>query len=179
MSHDAYIATINYSFSVAAAMGVEQVVLTTGRRSEKFSQALMPHLPEEAFIQIGDFFKAALTEGTQHAFHTLTLAVFFGKAVKMAMGIPHTHAAKAELTLRHLAQWTWEVTGNRSLAEKIRTANTARHAFDDLIDDHMAVIHEVGRRMVRSARQFAGAGVHIQGLMYDFDGNLIFDSDQG
>jgi cobalt-precorrin-5B (C1)-methyltransferase len=178
MSHDAYIATIKYSFSVAAAMGVKQVVLTTGRRSEKFSQALMPHLPEEAFIQIGDFFKASLTESMRYAFQTITLAVFFGKAVKMAMGIPHTHAAKAELTLRHLAQWAREITGSNALAEQIRAANTARHAFDDLIDDHMAVIHDVGRRMVRSARHFTGTNVHVQGLMYDFDGNLIFDSDQ-
>ncbi len=178
MSHEAYIATIKYSFSVAAAMGIAQVVLTTGRRSEKFSQTMMPHLPEEAFIQIGDFFKAALTEGMQHPFKIMTLAVFFGKAVKMAMGIPHTHAARSELTLKHLSKWALDITGSEILAAQIQTANTARHAFDYLIEDHPAVIHNVGNRMVRSARHFAGKDVHIQGLIYDFNGNLIFDSNR-
>lgn len=179
MSHEAYIATIRSSFSVAAALKIRQVVLTTGRRSEKFSQSLLPYLPEEAFIQIGDFFKAAMTEAARgNRFDRTILAVFFGKAVKMAMGIPHTHAAKSAMTLHRLAEWALKTTGDSTLAKRIEAANTARHAFDYLIDDHLPVIEDVGRRMVRSAGHFAGTGMPIQGLIFDFDGNIIFDSDQ-
>ena len=56
LSHDAYIATIKASISVADAVGSDTVIMTTGRRSEKFAQVFMPDLAEEAFIQIGDFF---------------------------------------------------------------------------------------------------------------------------
>jgi cobalt-precorrin-5B (C1)-methyltransferase len=56
MSHDAFIATIKSGLSVARASGNSKVVLTTGRRSERYAQQRWPLLAEEAFIQIGDFF---------------------------------------------------------------------------------------------------------------------------
>jgi len=40
MSHDAYIATIESSLSVARAAGLDTVIMTTGRRSERYSQNL-------------------------------------------------------------------------------------------------------------------------------------------
>ena len=110
MSHDAFIATIESALSVARACGLEQVIFTTGRRSERFAQAYWSQLPEEAFIQIGDFFKMSLESAFEKGFKRLTLAVFFGKATKMAQGIPHTHAAKASLTMNKLYEWSLELT---------------------------------------------------------------------
>ena len=90
------------ALSVARAAGLDRAVLTTGRRSERFSQEYWCDLPEEAFVQIGDFFKMSLESAVQKGFNRITLAVFFGKALKMAQAIPHTHAAKASLTLEKL-----------------------------------------------------------------------------
>jgi cobalt-precorrin-5B (C1)-methyltransferase len=57
MSHEAYVATIEKSMDVARAAGLKHLVLTTGRRSERFAQDRWPELAEESFIQIGDFFQ--------------------------------------------------------------------------------------------------------------------------
>ena len=178
MSHAAYIATIQAGLSVARAAGLDRTVLTTGRRSEKHAQGLWPNLPEEAFIQIGDFFKSGLETAAELGFTEVTLTVFFGKAVKMARGFPHTHAAKARLTLDKLADWALETTGDEFLSESISTANTARHAFEFIHPGYPALIGEVGRRMTASAREFAGPRVHIRGVILDFEGNPVFDSDQ-
>ncbi|MFW5636275.1 MAG: cobalt-precorrin-5B (C(1))-methyltransferase CbiD [Thermodesulfobacteriota bacterium] len=177
MSHAAYIATIQAGLSVARAAGLDRAVLTTGRRSEKHAQGLWPELPEEGFIQMGDFFKSALETAAEQGFSSITLTVFFGKAVKMAQGFPHTHAAKARLTLHKLADWALETTGDESLSESIFEANTARHAFEFIHPRHPVLIAEVGRRMTASARKFAGPTVHIQGIILDFEGAPIFDSD--
>lgn len=56
MSHDAYIATIRAGIGVAAAAGIDTLVFTTGRRSERFAGRQLSQLPSEAFIQTGDFF---------------------------------------------------------------------------------------------------------------------------
>ncbi len=106
MSHDAFIATIESALSVARACGLKRVVLTTGRRSERFAQDCWGRIPSEAFIQIGDFFKLSLESAAKRGFVHITLAVFFGKALKMAQGVPHTHAAKSSLTLDKLSGWT-------------------------------------------------------------------------
>lgn len=176
MSHDAYIATITSALSVAGAVGLDTVVLTTGRRSERFSEVIFDTLPEEAFIQIGDFFEKALRSAAGYQIQKVILAVFFGKAVKMAQGIPHTHASKAQLTLDKLSEWTREITGDSSFAKKISNANTARHAFDVILGEYPAVIDNVGKRMVAAAKKFAGNKPGIRGIIFNYDGGIVFDS---
>ena len=176
LSHDAYIATIRAALSVAKAAGADTAVLTTGRRSERFSQMRWKNHPQEAFVQIGDFFKLSLETVSQHRFQQAVIAVFFGKAVKMALGIPHTHAAKSPMTLERLAQWAQTVTADNALAEKIATANTARQALDYILPDYPQVISCVGKNIVRSAAVFVGPHVHIRVVIYGFDGLIIFDS---
>jgi cobalt-precorrin-5B (C1)-methyltransferase len=176
MSHDAFIATIESALSVARASGNSKVVLTTGRRSERYAQQLWTYLPEEAFVQIGDFFKRSLEMAAGHGFAQITLAVFFGKALKMAQGVPHTHAAKSRLTLDKLSEWAKPITRNSNLSRKIIAANTARHAFDMIYPDHPEVIAQVGQQIIRSAKMFAGKNSRIHCVIFDYEGQVAYDS---
>jgi cobalt-precorrin-5B (C1)-methyltransferase len=178
MSHDAFAATIRLTLSVAHASDLNHVVLTTGRRSERFCQRLWPSLAEEAFIQIGDFYKMSLEAASELGFDRLTLAVFFGKALKMAQGVPHTHASKARLSLDNLATWAHDISGSRKLAQQISVANTARHAFDIIGQDYPGIIAYVGQQIVNSAQRFAGKRLRIQSIIFDYKGNVVFDSDR-
>lgn len=204
MSHDAYIATIKYSVSVAQAMGSDTVVFTTGRRSERVAISLFPQLPEEDFIQIGDFFQASIQtvlSTVPNSIKQIFIVVFFGKAVKMAMGFAHTHAAKSELTMKTLAKWADNLTKesriilNRGkedttsfdsnnekylLSEKIAASNTARHAFGYIYPDYPQLISYVGGKIVESALKFSNEislnRIKVRAVILDFDGNKIFDS---
>ena len=176
MSHDAFVATIESALSVARAAGNKRVVLTTGRRSERFAQQLWPQLPEEAFVQIGDFFKRSLEIATGFGIAHITLAVFFGKALKMAQGVPHTHAAKSRLTLNKLSDWSLQINQNAKLSARILAANTARHAFDMVFPDHPAVIAHVGKQVISSAKLFAGRAVQIHCVIFDYKGEVAYDS---
>lgn len=176
MSHNAYIATIDAAISVAAATGNQEVIFTTGRRSERFAQKKWPEIPEDAFIQMGDFFQHALSTAARFGLKRITLAVFFGKAVKMSLGFPHTHAAKSRLTLNRLSKWAFEITGDERLSQNISKANTARHALEFLWPNRSNVISRVGEEVVRSAKHFAGQGPHIRGVIFYYDGEAIFDS---
>ena len=178
MSHDAFIATITSALSIARASGVKGVVLTTGRRSERFAQNLWPAIAAEAFIQIGDFFKLSLEAASKRGFEQITLTVFFGKALKMAQGVPHTHAAKSSLTLNKLSEWALHLTADRQFAKRILSANTARHAFDIIGNHNPEVIFHVGRQIVKSAQLFAGKKIRIQSVIFDYTGNVVFDSDR-
>ena len=176
MSHDAFIATIESALSVARASGLNQVVLTTGRRSERYAQQYWPHLSPEAFIQIGDFFKLSLECAAKKGFQRIIIAVFFGKAIKMALGVPHTHAAKSTMTLHKLAEWVFDITSDRDISKTVLAANTARHAFDLLRQTCPDAIFQVGRQIVESAGKFALAGGKIRSVIFDYNGNIYFDS---
>jgi cobalt-precorrin-5B (C1)-methyltransferase len=174
MSHEAYEATIVSSLSVARAGGCMQVVLTTGRRSERFAQTVMPDLPQIAFIQIGDFFKTSLVTAAEKGFAVITLAVLFGKAVKMAQGFAHTHAAKSDLSLTALSDWAMAAAGDREFSLRLSLANTAREALSMITESHPDMIADVGRRMIQSAYGFASADVALQGMIFDYAGKLLY-----
>ncbi len=176
MSHEAYIATIDKSMDVALAAHAPVLVLTTGRRSERFSQQLFPRLNEVAFIQIGDFFKAALSAAARRGFTSVILAVFFGKAVKMAQNVPHTHAAKSELTLKTLAAWTREISGDEILAETVAQSNTARHAFDPLLEKAPSVLRFVADKACHCAEGFSGNRLKARCVLFDYEGVPIVDT---
>ena len=176
LSHEAYIATIQSAMSVAKACGCDQVVLTTGRRTERFSQGVFTDLHEEAFIQIGDFFGMSMKSLAENQIPNATLAVFFGKALKMAQGFEHTHAAKSDLTMEWLADVVKEVTGNAKLSQEVSEANTARHAFGMVWPDYPGVLVKVGAAMIRSAEKFCPAQCRFRAVIYDFEGAIAFDS---
>ncbi len=177
MSHDAYIATIKSGISVAAAGGMETLVFTTGRRSERFAMEKFAELGEEAFIQTGDFFKASLDMAVRNPnIQTIMYAVFFGKAVKMALGFEHTHAAKSELTLKKLSKWAKNITKNQSLENKIATANTARHAFSFIYPRYPELLSYVGNKIKKNAGMFSKNKLDIRVVILDFEGRTAFDS---
>ncbi len=179
LSHEAYTATIRSAMSVARACGCDHVVLTTGRRSERFSQNFFTDLYNEhpeAFIQIGDFFGMSMECLAEHAIPSATLAVFFGKALKMAQGFVHTHAAKSDLTMDWLADVVKDVTGSNILSQEVLNANTARHAFGMIWPDYPDVLENVGAAMIRSAEKFCPAPCRFRAIIYDFQGAVAFDS---
>ncbi|WP_299983366.1 cobalt-precorrin-5B (C(1))-methyltransferase CbiD [Desulfobacula sp.] len=177
MSHDAYIATIKAGVSVAAAKSMDTLVFTTGRRSERFAMEKFKDLGEEAFIQTGDFFKASLDMALlQPKIQTIIYTIFFGKAVKMALGFEHTHAAKSELTLKRLSKWAADITGHRELEKQIADANTARHAFSFIYPEYPELISHVGEKIKENAIRFSGHKLKIRTIILNFDGEVAFDS---
>jgi cobalt-precorrin-5B (C1)-methyltransferase len=176
MSHEAYVATIRSSLSVAKASGLTCAVMTTGRRSERYAQSILEHLPEESFVQIGDYFKASVEMAVDKNFQQIILAVFFGKALKMAQGVPHTHAAKSRLTMETLVKWVRQITGDESLAHTIAQCNTAREALSYLRDGAVKVVSDVGTRMTQAAAAFSGPKIQFRGIIFDYNGSVILDT---
>ena len=179
LSHESYKATIKSALSVAKAAGLTHVVLTTGRKSEKYAQSLWPDMAEEGFIQIADFFKYSLCEASRKGFKKIILAVFLGKAIKMAQGFPYTHAKKGQMDMRVMSDWTYKVTEDRKLSEQIAQANTARHILELIRNDYPSVIVEVGRQMIQSAEKFVSSPMCVEGIIFDYSGRILYGQRKG
>ena len=134
---------------MARALGLTGAVLTTGGKSEEYLQQHLPGLPEEAFVQMGDYVRFAVRAAVNLGFTRLTVGAFFGKAVKIAQGFGHTHASRGLANFKELARWTQEITGDAGLAQAVAQANTAREVLENLpAASFQAVIGEVGSRML-------------------------------
>ena len=177
MSHEAYVATIHSALSVARACGQRTVVMTTGRRSERHAQNLLPDLSEEAFVQMGDFFQEGLQSASETGVDTIVIVAFFGKALKMARRVPQTHASRSAMNLTDLSRWALESGFSKKTADAILSANTARHAFDIILQEGcQELIAVVGQRVKSAAEVFVGGRAAVRVLLLDYDGKTAFDS---
>ena len=174
-SHAAYRATIAASLRVAQALGIRKIVFSTGGKSESHMQTLLPELPEEAFVQMGDYVRFALKTAANLKFSEITVAAFFGKALKIAQGFGHTHASRGLANLKELGRLTGEKTGDSGLAREISRANTARQALEILLAAQARpVVTEVGTRMFAALRDYAGPGPGLAAVILDFAGEPLW-----
>ncbi|MCP3899706.1 MAG: cobalamin biosynthesis protein CbiD, partial [Desulfobacteraceae bacterium] len=88
----------------------------------------------------------------------------------------HTHAAKSELTMTKLSQWANTITLDATLVNNIKASNTARHAFSFIYPEFPDVISHVGKKIIENAEKFAAKKLTVRSIIFDFDGNPIFDS---
>jgi cobalt-precorrin-5B (C1)-methyltransferase len=175
MSHEAYTATISSALSVAKAAGVKKLVLSTGRRSERCAQGFLLDISPEGFIQIGDYFSESLKMAVEFGFNKVFMAVFFGKALKMAQGAECTHAAKTRLSLRALAAWGLEDGCGKEFAKKLATANTAREAFESILRDFPRLIPGVGKRLIRLAMMHSEYQLDVSAVIFDYQGQVVWN----
>ena len=170
-SHQAYRATIASSLRVARAAGLKHIGFSTGGKSEGYLKALLPELPDEAFVQMGDYVRFALKVAAHMGFFEITVAAFFGKALKIAQGFGHTHASRGLADLQELGRWTLDLTGDAVLAQAVAGANTARQALEILTGAQASpVVAQVGARMLSALRKYAGPGPGLSALVLDFAG---------
>ncbi len=170
-SHSAYRATIAASLRVAQALGIRKIVFSTGGKSESHMQALLPELPEEAFVQMGDYVRFALKTAANLQFSEIAVGAFFGKALKIAQGFGHTHASRGLADLKQLGRLTGEITGDARLAGEVARANTARQALEILLAAQARqVVAEVGALMLAAMRDYAGPGPGLAAVILDFAG---------
>ncbi|MDR2934715.1 MAG: cobalt-precorrin-5B (C(1))-methyltransferase CbiD [Candidatus Adiutrix sp.] len=173
-SHEAYLATVESALNLARALGLREVVLTTGRQSEKLARAGRPDLTEEAFVQIADFFGDSLKKAAAGGFATINLAVFFGKAVKQAAGLANTHAHRRDQDPALLADWLAGLAPPDVRAAAAR-AMTARAALDILKEAGLAsqAAEAVAARVLASARLWAGPGPRLRLTLFNYDGEPL------
>jgi cobalt-precorrin-5B (C1)-methyltransferase len=176
-STSAYKASIVQAIDVARERGARALVFTTGGKSEAYAMQLFPALPEEAFIQVGDFVGVGIRHGARRGAGELIVVGMIGKLSKMADGRVMTHAAGSEVNLALLSQIAGEQGAPACVVEEIRTANTARHALEIAAREGLAgLASAICDRVVVNLSRHAGLPVAVRAVLVDFEGNALGES---
>ena len=91
-SEEAFVASIRKCMQVAKASGSDRVVINSGGKSERFVKALYPDLPQQAFVEYGNYIGETLAIAHELDIKNVTMGVMLGKAVKLAAGNLDTHS---------------------------------------------------------------------------------------
>ncbi len=170
----AFKASVMQEIDVAAASGLRELVLTTGGKSEQYAMALYPHLPEQAFIQVGDFIGVGVRQCARRRIARATVVGMMGKLSKMANGKMQTHAAGSEVDMEFLASLAAELAAPDELLAAIRQANTARHVLELCRAAGLVGITAlVCRKVVAHCQHHAGGTLTMQACLVDFGGALL------
>ena len=107
-SEEAFIESIRKCMTVAKASSSERVVINSGGKSERFVKALYPNLPQQAFVEYGNYIGETLKIANELIIKNVTLGVMLGKAVKLAQGHLDTHSKKATMDKDFILQMLQE-----------------------------------------------------------------------
>ena len=132
-SEEAFIESIRKCMTVALASGSERVVINSGGKSERYVKALYPTLPQQAFVEYGNYIGETLKIAHELDIKLVTLGVMLGKAVKLAQGHLDTHSKKATMDKEFIHQMLKESDCDTDISE----ITLARELWDILPADKL------------------------------------------
>ena len=139
-SEEAFIDSIRKCMTVAKASGTERVVINSGGKSERFVKALYPTLPQQAFVEYGNYIGETLKIAHELNISKITLGVMLGKAVKLAEGHLDTHSRKAVMNKDFVRQLLDEA----NVVLDLQSITLARELWEKMpaeqIDDFCRVV---------------------------------------
>jgi cobalt-precorrin-5B (C1)-methyltransferase len=170
----AYKASVLQAIDVARERGIDELVLTTGGKSEAYAMRLYAHFAEEAFVQVGDFVGVGIRHcARRHATRAVVVGMI-GKLSKMADGKTMTHAAGSEVNMDLLASIASTLGAGSEVVTEIRGANTARHVLELAQRGGITGLGSaVCARVVDTLSAHAAAPLDIQAVLVDFDGKVL------
>ncbi|MDM5223202.1 cobalt-precorrin-5B (C(1))-methyltransferase [Peribacillus sp. RS7] len=173
-SSSAYMASIVQAISVAKASGCEHLVLTTGGRSEKYAMGLLQDLPEEAFIEMGDFVGFSLKQCKRQGIKKVSLIGMMGKFSKVAQGVMMVHSKSAPVDFGFLSEIAQSVGAEDDLVLEIKNANTASQVGDMMSAiNNFDFFNKLCESCCHSAIKQVKGGIEMETAIYSLKGQLL------
>jgi cobalt-precorrin-5B (C1)-methyltransferase len=170
----AYKASIVQAISVARASHCDHIVITTGGRSEKYAIKQYPELPEEAFIEMGDFVGFTLKQCKRQGVKKVSMVGMMGKFSKVAQGVMMVHSKSAPVDFHFLAKVASEAGASAALVEEIKNANTAS-LVGDMMTEHgyLQFFEQLCDYCCLSALKEVGGGIEVDTSLYTIKGEFL------
>ena len=168
-----FAAAIRQQIDVVSSMNDEEVVLTTGGRSEDFAREIIK-LPDHSFIQMGDFSGYTIQQCAKKSLKKAYVAGFIGKLAKMAAGVKQTHVKGGKVDMKFLSELAKRCNADSETISKILGANTARNVQEIIMEDNVnGFFDEITKETCNQMRQHSEEKIPVEVILFDFDGKVL------
>ncbi len=172
-SVNAYTTCISQALDMAIAAGCREVVLTTGRRSEKFAQQKLA-LPEECFVQAGDFIGYSLEECVRKRLTKVTLWGMTGKISKLAGGSFYTNVSDSDIDIGFLTGLARDCHVPDNVINELAKAISANHFCQVIPAEHKGrFADKLCLLAARKCRGSINGKLMVECVMTDYDGIIL------
>ena len=131
-SNEAFVEAIRREVEVAVAVGVDQLVINSGAKSEAALKHRFPDLPPQAFVHYGNFIGETLKIAAEKHVRKVAMGIMVGKAVKLAEGHLDTHSKSVVMNKAFLREMAAEAGCSPEAAEAIDRLMLARELWTSL-----------------------------------------------
>ena len=171
-SEEAFIESIRKCMEVAKASGTPRVVINSGGKSERFVKALYPELPQQAFVEYGNYIGETLKIASELGIKRMTMGVMLGKAVKLAAGHLDTHSRKTVMDKAFIQQMLHE----SGISIDIGDMTLARELWERIAEDGRATF---ARTVIRHCHEHCAPllpGGELLILLIDDNGKIFLNA---
>ena len=176
-SVDAYKVSISQALDVAVASGCREVVLTTGRRSEKYAQKEFS-LAGESFVQMGDFVGYALEECARKKLTGVIIWGMVGKLSKVAHGDFYTNTDSSKVDVAFLAAVATGCDVPQSVVTVSEKAVTAHHFLKIIGEDNIkGLCDRLCLLAAEKCRDHVRGVLEVECVMSDYNGTILGRAD--
>jgi cobalt-precorrin-5B (C1)-methyltransferase len=166
----AWAASVVQAINVMGAQGHKTFVLSTGGLTERAAMRLLPDLEEVCFIEVGDFTGQAIKQAVKRGLKCCFFVGMSGKLAKLAAGVMMTHWTRSRVDNELLAGITRDAGGSAELIEEVRTANTARHAYELWRAAHLDNAADLlCQQAAENLAEYAEHKLEVYVILIDFD----------
>lgn len=173
-STEAYKASVVQAISVAAAAGNRQIVLTTGGSSEKYAIAMFAELPEEAFVQMGEYVGFSLEHAKAYGLRKVTFVGMAGKFSKVAQGAMLIHSKNAPVDFGFLASVAGRAGASQEQVQEIAAANTASQVVDMMTEaGNHTFFEQLCRHACEQSLAHMNGGMIVEMVLITMKGQVL------
>ncbi len=131
-SSEAFINSIRQQVKVAAATESNQIVATSGKRSENILKPFNPNLNDLCYVHFGNFIGETIDICNSLKIKKLTIGIMTGKAAKLAEGHLDTHSKKVKFNSTFISGIAAQCGYSSDIVEAIKGFKLA-NAIADII----------------------------------------------
>lgn len=172
-----WINSIHRGVDVANLQGITQLIAATGSTSEAAAMREFSDLPEQAFIDMGDFAGGLLKYIRRHPTPKLTIAGGFAKLTKLAQGHLDLHSKRSSVDMEKLAYTAKAHGALKETAAEILTANTAMQALEICQAAGVPLANAIAKGARETAMASLGGETDIMIIIYNRQGVRVGTSD--
>lgn len=174
-----WINSIHRGIDVAHLQGIEHLIAATGSTSEAAAMREHPDLPEQAFIDMGDFAGGLLKYLRRHPAPRLTIVGGVAKLTKLAQGHLDLHSKRSSVDMKKLADAARKHGGTKNLADAIHGANTAMEAFELCRQANVPLADVIARQARETAMASLAGDTDVGIIVYNRAGERVGTSHHG
>jgi cobalt-precorrin-5B (C1)-methyltransferase len=132
-------------------------------------------LPEESFIEVGDFVAQAMAYCRRYQPTQVTFGALPAKFSKVAAGQLETHSRDGEVDFKFLAEVGAMAGLSHDLLDKIKSATTARGVFAWVKQEPERgdFFHRLSLAAQQSLERAAQGTFTVETILFDFDGTIL------